>query len=863
MKMASALLALVLANCTFGSDVSIGRGRELLKCGSYKEAAAVFAALLEKDPLDRQAALGLFRARLETGDYTGAEQVIKKSLDLHPGAPELVVALGQVLFETGRYGEAASYLERAEPSAEGTLRISARIWRARALVAQGREAQAQAILREIIYSHGTVQNGSAEFLALMARALALLERFREANEFYIDARQADPSFLDAYIGQGELLLEKYNYAEAASLFRDALRINPNSAAALVGLAESKRIESSHEALAEVNRALSINPNHVRALALRAWLELEADDSAAALKSAERALQINPNSVDAMAVRAAAFYVEDRRGELEAEINRALSVNPRAGALMETLMHFAVIKRRYAEAVEFGRRALELSPRLHRARAQLGIQLLRLGRMVEGRAELERAFADDPFNVWAKNTLDLLDSMREYREVVRGPFLIKSAPKDSDVISDYAADLLEEARSKLSAKYRFTPRAPIMVELFPNHEDFAVRSLGLPGLGALGACFGQVIAMDSPSAREPGRFNWGGTLWHEFAHVVTLQLSNYRVPRWLTEGLSVYEERRARPGWGDNWSLERIKAYLGGHFVSIGELEAAFTRPRSPDQIPLAYFQASLVCEFIEEKFGFDTLLQMLSLYSEGLSTSEVFKRALRMVIGEFDGAFNQYVRSKIAPYMEALGDLDPNRPDSKGALLALIEAKPRDYFAHLKLGSIYKSEGDAERAREHLERAIELFPFKVDPYLQLADIYESLGRKAEAAAKLEAAARIDETGLEVLKRLAKLRLELGDRAGALEALRSSFYIYPFEASLHGLAGRLYLEQGRPLEAIREYRVALACEPADLAAAHYDLARALLQAGRASEARRELLRSLEIAPGFEPAQELLLKLRENR
>lgn len=859
MKAASALLAVMLANCTFGSEASIERGRDLLKRGDYKQAAAIFAALLEKDPLDRQAALGLFRARLETGDYAGAEQVIKKSLEAHPNDPELKIALGQVLFETGRYGEAARQLEGAQQAANGTLWMSAGLWRARALLEQGREGEAQAILREII----SRQSNSAEALALLARALALLERFKEANEFYIDARQADPSFVDAYIGQGELLVEKYNYGEAASLFRDALKINPNSVEALAGLAESKRIESSDEAMAELNRALSINPNHVRALALKGWLELEADDVDAALKSADRALQVNPNSIEAIAVRAAAFYVQDKTSELNAEINRALSINPRAGALMEALMHFAVIKRRYAESVEFGRRALELSPRLHRARAQLGIQLLRLGRMVEGRAELERAFAEDPFNVWAKNTLDLLDSMREYREVVRGPFIIKSAPKDSDVISDYAAELLEEAHGKLSAKYRFVPRAPISVELFPNHEDFAVRSLGLPGLGALGACFGQVIAMDSPSAREPGRFNWGGTLWHEFAHVVTLQLSNYRVPRWLTEGLSVYEERRARPGWGDNWSLERIKAYLEGRFVKINQLEAAFTRPRSADQIPLAYFQASLACEFIEEKFGFESVLRMLALYRDGLSTAEVFRRALGMGPEEFDRAFDQYVRGKIAPYLDALGDLNPSRPDSKEALLALLEAKPRDYFAHAKLGSIYKAEGDLERAREHLERAIELFPFAADLYLQLADIHESRGRKAEAAAQLEAAARADETGLEALKRLAKLRLELGDWAGALEALKLSFYIYPFDASLHKLAGDIYLDRGKAIEAAREYRVALACGPADLAAAHYDLARALARAGRASEARRELLRSLEIAPGFEPAQELLLKLKENR
>ena len=83
-----------------------------------------------------------------------------------------------------------------------------------------------------------------------------------------------------------------------------------------------------------------------------------------------------------------------------------------------------------------------------------------------------------------------------------------------------------------------------------HDDFAVRNLGLPGMiGALGACFGRVVTMDSPKARPPGEFSWQATLWHEIAHVITLQMSKQRVPRWLTEGISVYEEAQARPEWG--------------------------------------------------------------------------------------------------------------------------------------------------------------------------------------------------------------------------------------------------------------------------------------------------------------------------
>ena len=96
-------------------------------------------------------------------------------------------------------------------------------------------------------------------------------------------------------------------------------------------------------------------------------------------------------------------------------------------------------------------------------------------------------------------------------------------------------------------------------MYPNHPDFEVRTMGLPGLGALGVTFGKYVAMDSPSGRPPGQFHWASTLWHEFSHVYVLSMTNHRVPRWFTEGLAVYEETAAsrrigaivwirRPSW---------------------------------------------------------------------------------------------------------------------------------------------------------------------------------------------------------------------------------------------------------------------------------------------------------------------------
>jgi tetratricopeptide (TPR) repeat protein len=245
-----------------------------------------------------------------------------------------------------------------------------------------------------------------------------------------------------------------------------------------------------------------------------------------------------------------------------------------------------------------------------------------------------------------------------------------------------------------------------------------------------------------------------------------------------------------------------------------------------------------------------------------LKTPEAFRKALSTDVGGLDRAFDEYLKGKTAGYIEAVKNSDAMKA-TKEALIAMCNSRPSDFFANFKLGTIYKTDGDSEKAIAHFKRAIESYPFYTgqgNPYTELAALYESKGLKQEAAAQFAALARIDEDAHEALKRLAQLRIELGDKAGAVEALKAGFYIYPLDASLHQIAGGVYLEQGAAPEAAREYQIVLALGPTDPANAHYDLARALLADGKKADARRQVLRALEIAPGFEKAQELLLKLK---
>jgi tetratricopeptide (TPR) repeat protein len=870
-----------LLSCASAQDSPIDAAEAELKQGKYQPAILSFTKLLQSNPSDGRAQKGLLTAYLETGQYAEAERDAKKFIGTRGNEARSRLMLGEVYAITGRYNEAIAEFEKAAQMVQKTapkpdeksdekpsqmpIKLRADLRRAEILKLTGKEEPAQEIFESLVKYYEEEDVDTAEELTLVARALVHLERYQEANDIYLEAIAADEEYLEAQLGGGELYTAKYNYADAAEFLTDALKINPNSARAHLAVAANKRIEGGDAMNAALTQALKINPNYAAAKTFAATIDLEAERYNSAAKQIDEALKINPHSPEAHALRAAMFWLQDKQGEFNNEVKATLAINPRYGMLHEVIAHFATQTRRYSESVAYLREAVKLSPTLWSSHLALGMGLLRLGQMEEGRAAVEKAFEGDPFNLWAKNTLDLLDAMKEYREANRGDFIIKAAANENDVLAGYAADLLDEAQRKLSAKYKFTPRAPIAVEIFPNHEDFAVRALGLPGLGALGVCFGQVIAQDSPSARPGGQFNWGSTMWHEYAHVITLQTTDHLIPRWFSEGLSVFEEHAARPGWGDDWNIGHIKAFAENKWFTIANLDNGFIRPKRAEDVGLAYFQASQVCHFIEERFGFNAILEMLRGYKEKKKTPEILQQALKLAEADFDREFNNYVRGKIDRYVKAL---EPGWKSQgylqmpKEEVLTKAISSPDDFALNLRAGAFYFADNNYDKAVAHLKRAIELFPFQSgngNAYELLAQIYEKRGDKAALAETLEALIKVDENDYDALKKLAQLKSEVGDKARALELMKMGFYVNPFEHSAHTLAGNLHLDRNESEPAIREFQIALAAAPPNVAEAHYNLARAYHAAGRTKEARRTVLRSLEAAPGFDKAQELLLKI----
>ena len=455
---------------------------------------------------------------------------------------------------------------------------------------------------------------------------------------------------------------------------------------------------------------------------------------------------------------------------------------------------------------------------------------------------------------------MLDTVDKFETIRDGDLVIRLHPDEVGVMREHVVQLARQSLDTLSKLHQFKPTGPILVEMFPKHDDFAVRTIGLPGfIGALGACFGRVVTLDSPRARPPGQFSWEATLWHEMAHVISLQMSNNRIPRWLSEGMSQFEERRARPEWGRDMEVPFAQALDAGKLLKLRDIQEGFSDPR---MISLVYHQSSLVVEHLIDTYGDQAWWRLLRAYGKGLETDAAFKEAFNVTLDDIQASFDAKLEKDYADLRRALKTPTIPEKATVDQLKALAADNPGSFGVQMTLAQSLYEAGDMPAAIATLERASKLVPpanGQQNPNALIAAIATKQGDNARAIRALEAVVKVDSSDVEAARRLAGLVAPLGDEARTAAAYERVAGLDPFDAQAQSAVGRYALKQKDGPRAVRALRAALAAGPADKATAHVDLAEAFLMVGQYGDAKRETLAALEIAPSFERAQDLLLRI----
>ncbi|HEY1184622.1 MAG TPA: hypothetical protein VGE89_10590, partial [Bryobacteraceae bacterium] len=246
------------------------------------------------------------------------------------------------------------------------------------------------------------------------------------------------------------------------------------------------------------------------------------------------------------------------------------------------------------------------------------------------------------------------------------------------------------------------------------------------------------------------------------------------------------------------------------------------------------------CDYITEKWGWETVLAMLRDFGASDDTTTVIRKELKMEPADFDRQFVAALEGETKRTAE-------NFDRWKEAVKRIDAASAgRNYDDVIRLGS----------------EARDLYPDYVEHhsiYEALAKAYLAKGDKAAAVDQLEGYVHAGGRDPDTIMLLAKELAAAGNRKEAAAVLERLNYIYPMRSEQHQLLGELWLEQDNSGGAIREFQARLAAKPIDMAGAHYDLARAFNLNHQPEAARNELIDAMEIAPGFRPAQKLLLQL----
>lgn len=822
------------------------------------------------------------------GDYAECARLAETGMAEDRRNEEWPLWRVKALLTLGRYPEAREVIDEALKRLYRSIRL--RLLGYEVMRQNGDRARADQLLQEINELGGTRiwDYRDARNLVALGRAALLLgaDARRVLENFFDQAKRADPDYREVYLAAGELALAKNDFAEAARTFQEGRSKFPQDPDMLCGLARAFAPSDRAQMGELLEAALGHNPRHVPSHLLLAEHLIDAERYAAADDTLAKVLAVNPWQPEAWAYRAVmALLRSDAQAASQARATglKFWPTNPLVDHLIGRKLSQKYL---FAEGAAYQRRALSFERDFAPARIQLAQDLLRLGEE-EGWQLAQQAHEADAYDVTAYNLVTLRDNLAKFRTLTNSDFIVRMSEHEARLYGDRALALLQRAKDTLAPKYGWTPRQPTIVEIFPEQKDFAVRTFGMPGNpGFLGVCFGRLITANSPASQGDSPENWQAVLWHEFCHVITLQLTRNRMPRWLSEGISVYEERLADPAWGQHLHSEYRQMILGEDFVPISELSAAFLSPKSHQHVQFAYYESSLVVEFLVERFGFESLKAILRDLGEGKSIDAAIS-AHTAPMPTVESDFAAFARTKA----EQLGpDLDWAEPPSrKAARAAAAEQEggrrrvvpfglglpeedaaweathPNNFFVLLKQAKQRLAEKQWAAAKTPLRKLLEAYPRPTGPdnlYLMLAAAHRGLDETEAEREALTKAAELAADAAGVYARLMELESARANwPAVKLNAERFLAVNPLLPEPYRFLAQAAEALADRPT-AIDAYRRLLLLDPPDPAQTHFQLAR-LLHAAADPEAKRHVLMALEEAPRFRDAHRLLLQIAEGR
>ena len=831
----SFLLALtVISGICCASDIE--SCEKLLRSGQYESCIETAEAAILKKSYGSEWPLLKAQAELAIGQYTEAQQTINAGLKRYSWSLPLRFLAQEIYHLNNQHEAADAFLTSIHELAS---RSAWRYTDASSLVALG-----QASLKR------NVDPGEV------------------LESFYDRAIKEYPDHRNAYLASGNLALAKHDYGLAQETFQAALKHIPDDPELLFGLARSVQNSSPEQHEKLMAQVLRLNPNHIPAHLQQVSRLIHSEQYTLAKSHLDQILSINPHHTEAWSCLAVIAHFENRPHAETAYYWQALShhnQNPEVDYLIGKMLseHY-----RFAEGAAYQHQALEKDSYFLPARIQLAQDELRLGHEISGWEHALQAHQQDGYDTTTFNLLELKDQLAKFKTLEDDFFIIRMDSREADIYGHQVIKLLHAARNTLCEKYDLDLKDKITVEIFPDPDDFAVRTFGMPAVsGYLGVCFGKVITANSPASQAEHPTNWQSVLWHEYCHVVTLELTRNKMPRWISEGISVYEERQKNPHWGETMIPQYREIILKGESTPIGQLSSAFLNPKSSLHIQFAYYQSSMVVEYIIDHFGFEALGNILNDLRVGIPINVAIERRTKE-LGELEQEFASFLKDQAEQFapsadwseqnLRALTSDDTKRFDD------WIKEHPNHFQGLMAYSQILEDENRIKELEAILIQLTKLYPEYTgadNACLRLAKLYQKQKQYDLEQTYLEQHAAINPHALNVFQRLIELHRKSENWRAVYQAAQSAIAINPLVQETQRAYAESCIQLHQKQEAIHAYQAILVLNPHNTATAHYQLAR-LLRENDLEQAKRHTLIALEEAPRFRAAHQLLLELTVN-
>ena len=774
--------------------------------GRYKLALATLATLKDADPVQvallKGTALGAVGRSEEAMAALSSPDVADQ--------PSIQIARAKLLADLGRVDDAIAVLDqhlRANPqSIPGHYYLGA-CYELKGNLDKARtaygwfDADPQRFMEKWRSTGADAFANNAEEIVLMGRAydrLYLLTEVYRRNEpqlhneilniFVTAYDTVDRNYWPAHLAAAEYFLSHDMTDEAMTELDAAVRRNPSDrdTLKLIGLITVSQFNFDGADWA-VSQMRQVNPTSAAAdlLDCRNLLQQRSPQAAESLIS--RVLQQQPKNLEALGLSAAIQSLLLHDDQTQAILKQVDQFAPGDATARLEVAEALSAMRQYPRSADMYQETIKRAPWWPAAYNGLGLLYTQSGDEEDAKRVLEQARMLDPFNLRTTNYLRLLDQMDKMARKETAHFIVMYDEKLDPMVPEYFGDYLESVYPEVCGEYHHEPAKKTIIEVFPTHDAFSVRTTGTPWIATVGASTGRVIALVAPRTGDgaKGPYNWAQVLRHEFTHTVTLSATDNRIQHWMTEGLAVQEEHSPLQ-WA--WVPMLYQAVNHKTLFTLDNITWGFVRPKRPSDRQLAYAQSFWMCQFIEQKWGHDSILKLLAEARAGKTQEESFTKVLGKDSATFSAEFFQWADSQIAKWgydAETTKKYEALRKQGeeliKGRQYAealpiwqqIAELRPVDPLPQQRLAALYltKEINQKDKALEHLI-ALDKVELKNNLYAKrIAMLYRDLGQLKEATQYALQAVYIDPYDLRAHELLAEINEKAGDEAGLAKEKR--------------------------------------------------------------------------------------------